>query len=40
MPKLLKTTVRIVKNHTPLKIGMEQNHGGLEENLPFRMGDL
>ena len=39
VPKLLKTTVMIVKKHTPLKIGMEQNHGGLEENLPFRMGD-
>ena len=25
---------------TPLKINMEHNHGGLEDHVPFQMGDL
>ena len=25
---------------TPLKINMEHNHGGLEDHVPFLMGDL
>ena len=25
---------------TPLKINMEHNHGGLEDYVPFEMGDL
>ena len=26
--------------HTPLKINMEHNHGGLEDHFPFQTGDL
>jgi len=25
---------------TPWKINMEHNHGGLEDDIPFQMGDL
>ena len=25
---------------TPRKINMEHNHGGLEDHVPFQMGDL
>ena len=30
----------VVSNITPLKINMEDNHGGLENCFPFQMGDL
>ena len=26
--------------YTPWKINMEHNHGGLEDHVPFKMGDL
>ena len=26
--------------HTPRKVNMEHNHGGLEDHVPFLMGDL
>ena len=26
--------------YTPWKINMEHNHGGLEDDIPFQMGDL
>ena len=29
-----------IKKYTPLKINMEHNHGGLEDHVPFKMGDL
>ena len=29
-----------IENHTPWKINMEHNHGGLEDDIPFQMGDL
>ena len=28
------------RNDTTLKINMEHNHGGLEDHVPFQMGDL
>ena len=28
------------RSDTPLKIHMEHNHGGLEDHVPFQMGDL
>ena len=29
-----------METNTPWKINMEHNHGGLEDDIPFQMGDL
>ena len=40
-PKWCKISSINSRSHLmPLKINMEHNHGGLEDHVPFQMGDL
>ncbi len=39
-PPILFQIEMIPTNATPLKINMEHNHGGLEDDFPFQIGDF